>query len=179
MKKLEFKSIDLVKYFTSIFGVLAILASIILLVYKLFGHPFLYESLTAFILGIILLAIYYMVDVMEQLIEVITNYVGVSQGVVNIFKTMTENSATIKGINLDELSPEELDKLKENMPPFLQGMIDMMKDEKTPVEPQQPKKPLEQMSINELYQEMKKSADNNEFEKAAMIKKLIEEKESR
>ncbi len=200
MDKKKLLKLDIFSSVVSIFAALAAVGGIILLIYKFCGYPYLFESLVAFSLAFILFGMKQILDAFTVTEDIIVDYIGKAQAAINLSQTQAQTFAsqqappgtstriiidgTIDGMpltNLDNLSEEQIEEIKSQIPESLHEAFDSMlktrKDAQTT--PPEKEKPVKEMSINELYIAQKKAVDTDKFEVAAKYQKEIERRQGK
>jgi len=196
------KRLDKFQTSLSMFAAAAAVAGITLLIYKLCGYPYLFESVMAFSLGFILFGMRQILDTYNSTADILVEYIGTSQAAINLAQTQAQTYAkhqqqksdakiiidgAVDGTpfkDLGNLTEEQIEAIKAQLPDFLHGAFDTMNPKASTEEGNgnakaHPEKNVRDMSINELYIAQKDAVDNDQFEEAGKLKKEIERRQGK
>jgi hypothetical protein len=167
-------------------SIVAIITGIILFILGFFGYPFMFEGIVISFLGGIgfyvskfLIALEMVIDKFITIIENVQKPITTSleylknpllstMGAGNGFAPFS-NLNTMK-VEIDENTPKEKIEELKNKFPFMKDILESITKNMT--------KDLADMSLNQLKEELQAAINNDNFEKAAVIRDLISKKEN-
>lgn len=157
-------------------GIALMLAGATLIILKPFGFPYLFEGVMAFFVGGIAI---YVAKFQMMMFEAIDGFTNIISGIAKkasqappMFGGGMMNPNNTMRIEIDEnTSPEELEALKEKFP-FMAGVIESMTKTFH-------KKDLSSMSLIQLERELREAIDSDNYEKAAVLRDLINKKKNK
>jgi len=184
-KKAQDNKISFEPFFHLLFllgGGILVFAGLVLIVLKAFGYPMLFEGIVTFVLGAMCVYIVKLQSVFLQVVETFSDVLDTAnKEMINnnqrIYHPTNFSDGIMQTVNIsDEMSPEQLEKMKEQFP-HLEGLIDTVMDMSnkkiaSPVKTIN----LSSLSVSQLEVLQKKAVEEENFERAMEIKKEIDKR---
>jgi len=152
-----------------LFGIIIIISGVSAIALKLFGHPFLFEGIMMIIMGVIVVALANAMLAITISMKAFGNTLEILNNLIKRENPLSHNSEIIT--ISDQTSPEKLEEFKK-LHPQLSKIFETLKNG---IEGNI-KKDLKDMNLSQLKVELKQAIENDDFETAAKIKILIENK---
>jgi hypothetical protein len=161
-------------------AIILAVSGLVLISLKFFGYPFLFEGVISLFLGLTAIYVAKFHSLMLNVVEAFTDILNKANNIEktqNSFRGMFPmgggNVGGMQTINItDEMSEEQIQEVK-NKFPHLAPLIDSIKTNFV----SESEKDFSKMSIAQLRKELEKAVGSDNYELAAILRDLIENKE--